>query len=284
MHITVRANAKNNITLDVTGIDARGYHLLDSVFQSISLCDIINIKTGECQGIKVSASRGELSGEDNTVYKAASLFLAATGIKDSIEVTVEKIIPVAAGLGGGSTDAAATLLALNKLYGEPLNKTQLSSLALEIGADVPFCLEGGTMRATGIGEILEPLPAFPECYIVVIKNGEKASTKEMYRRLDEAEKLDRPDNEAFINALEKGDYKALCKTAKNVFSCLWDFDYLKDIIAPATPDTMVLSGSGPTVTAFFGEKARAEKAMSLLEEAKIECYLCTPVKKSYSFE
>ena len=101
-------------------------------------------------------------------------------------------------------------MALNKLYGEPLSNEELKAIALEIGADVPFCLEGGTMRATGVGEILEPLPSLPDCYIVIIKKGNKPSTKEMYSRLDKAKELDRPDNRKFIEALKDNDYKTLC--------------------------------------------------------------------------
>jgi len=284
MQITVCANAKINITLDVTGTDERGYHLLDSVFQSVSLCDIISIKTSVEKGIKIFTHDDKLSGTDNTVYKAANLFLDATDVKDGLEITLNKNIPVSAGLGGGSTDAAATLMALNKLYGEPLSNEELKAIALEIGADVPFCLEGGTMRATGVGEILEPLPSLPDCYIVIIKKGNKPSTKEMYSRLDKAKELDRPDNRKFIEALKDNDYKTLCNNMKNVFSCLWDLDGIKQIIASTSPDSVVLSGSGPSVTAFFDNRDRALKAVNLLNAAEIENYLCKPEKKAYRFE
>lgn len=284
MQVTIRANAKINITLDVTGTDTRGYHLLDSVFQSVSLCDVITVKTGVGEGIKILTDALELSGENNTVYKAADLFLNAAGIIDGLEITINKNIPVSAGLGGGSTDAAATLMALNKLYGEPLNKEQLKAIALKIGADVPFCLEGGTMRATGVGEVLEPLPPLPDCHIVIIKKGDKPSTKEMYKRLDEAKVLDRPDNKKFIEALKENDYKTLCDNMKNVFGCLWDLDCIKRIVAPALPDSVVLSGSGPSVTAFFDNPDRANQAIKLLDDNGIENYLCIPEKKAYRFE
>ncbi len=284
MLITVKANAKINLTLDVTGINSKGYHLLDSVFQSIDLSDIVTVKIGEGEGVCVTSTDAHLSGEQNIAHKAATQFLNAIGKKALVEITIKKCIPVASGMGGGSADAAATLLALNKLYGEPLSKAQLSRLALNIGADVPFCLEGGTMRAKGIGEELSPLPALPDCYIVVIKDSKKPSTKEMYSRLDAMKNLDRPDNEAFIKALKLGNYKKACSNMKNVFSCLWDNGYLEELIACTSPDATVLSGSGPTVTAFFDEKSRADMAIKLLKTAGIECYLSTPLKKAYSFE
>lgn len=284
MQITVKANAKINLSLDVTGTDEKGYHLLDSVFQSVDLSDIITVKADRGEGVRVITADADLLGEQNIAHKAATRFLSAAGIKAFVEITVEKHIPVASGMGGGSTDAAATLLALNRLYGEPLDKAELSALALSIGADVPFCLEGGTMRAMGVGEKLFPLPDFPHCYIVAMKHGIKPSTKEMYNRLDKAKNLDRPDNNAFINALKAGAYKTLCANMKNVFSCLWDNGYLKELISPARPDATVLSGSGPTLTAFFSEEHRALRAIGLLKKAGIECYICTPTKKSCIFE
>lgn len=284
MQLTVKANAKINLTLDVTGTDERGYHLLDSVFQSVDIYDTLTLTTNSTGKVTVTSSDSTLSGENNITHKAATCFFKAVGKADGVEIHIEKKIPVAAGMGGGSADAAATLLALNRLYGEPLPSNALSQLALSIGADVPFCLKGGTMRATGVGERLEALPDFPCCHIVIIKDGQKPSTKEMYNRLDNVKALDRPDNAEFINALKSGDYKALCQNMKNVFGCLWEQDYIREIIAPALPDATVLSGSGPVLAAFFDEEGRAMQALRLLKDKRIQCHLCSPAKKAYSFE
>jgi 4-diphosphocytidyl-2C-methyl-D-erythritol kinase len=181
--LTTFAYAKINLALAIQGIRKDGYHELQSVMQSIELHDIVRVRR---HGEKVVCRCGALSGPGNLAYKAAVLFLDRCSLSDSegIEIEIMKHIPVQAGLAGGSTDAAATLRVLNKLYGNPLGKVELLELAEKCGADVAFCLQGGTMWATGRGEQLESLPAAPEMDVVLVKPSAGVNTSEAYRRFD----------------------------------------------------------------------------------------------------
>jgi len=179
--LTTFANAKINLALAIQGIREDGYHELQSVMQSIVLHDIIRVRR---HGEKVICRCGALSGPGNLAYKAAVDFLEQCGQSGGIEIEIEKHIPIQAGLAGGSTDAAATLRLLNQLYGEPLSKEELLMLAGRCGADVAFCLQGGTMWATGRGERLEILPSAPKLDLVLIKPNVGVNTREAYHRFD----------------------------------------------------------------------------------------------------
>ncbi|MBQ1183634.1 MAG: 4-(cytidine 5'-diphospho)-2-C-methyl-D-erythritol kinase, partial [Clostridia bacterium] len=165
----IKAFAKVNLSLDVTGKRADGYHTLCSVFQSVSLCDIVEIEKSD--SISVKCSDTSLNGEDNLCNTAAVKFFQAAGILGGADIFIEKHIPLAAGLGGGSADAGAVLKGLNELYGNPLSEKKLLEIALSLGADVPFCMVGGTKLCEGIGEIMTELSPLPECYIVIAKKG-----------------------------------------------------------------------------------------------------------------
>jgi 4-diphosphocytidyl-2-C-methyl-D-erythritol kinase len=179
--LTSFAYAKINLALAVHGIREDGYHDLQSVMQSISLHDIVRVRR---RGEKVVCQCGALSGPGNLAYKAAVLFMEQCGQSEGIEIEIDKHIPIQAGLAGGSTDAAATLRLLNQLYGKPLDNEVLHALAERCGADVAFCLRGGTMWATGRGERLELLPAYPELNIVLVKPFAGVNTGEAFRRFD----------------------------------------------------------------------------------------------------
>ncbi|SHH05724.1 4-(cytidine 5'-diphospho)-2-C-methyl-D-erythritol kinase [Desulfosporosinus lacus] len=175
------ANAKINLALAIQGIREDGYHELQSVMQSIVLHDIVRVRR---HGETVVCRCGALSGPRNLAYMAAVEFLELCGQSEGIEIEIEKNIPIQAGLAGGSTDAAATLRLLNQLYGEPLSKKELLALASRCGADVAFCLQGGTMWATGRGERLEQLPSAPKMNLVLIKPIDGVNTREAYRQFD----------------------------------------------------------------------------------------------------
>ncbi|MBE6769158.1 MAG: 4-(cytidine 5'-diphospho)-2-C-methyl-D-erythritol kinase [Ruminococcaceae bacterium] len=282
MEIKVSANAKINLTLDIVGTNEKGYHLIDSVFQSISLADKIIIK--KAQGLNVLMPDSGVKCEDNIVYLAAQRFFEKARISPCVSIEIEKNIPMSAGLGGGSCDAAVTLLALNKMFDLPLSDNELHEIALSLGADVPFALKGGTMRATGIGEKLEPLMPMPDCYFVLIKKGTKPSTGQMYARLDALENLKHPDTAGALEAIENSDIKALAQKMDNVFAALWDLKPICDLIKSTNPLTVALSGSGPTAIAVYQNEENAKKATEILNKEKIECYLCTPAKTSFIFE
>ena len=282
MEIKVSANAKINLTLDIVGTNEKGYHLIDSVFQSVSLADNIVIK--KAQGLNVLMPDSGVECQDNIVYLAAQRFFEKARISPCVSIEIEKNIPMSAGLGGGSCDAAVTLLALNKMFDLPLSDNVLHEIALSLGADVPFALKGGTMRATGIGEKLEALSPMPECCFVLIKKGTKPSTGQMYARLDALNNLKHPDTDGAVSAINEGDIKELSKKMDNVFAALWDLKPICDLIESTNPLTVTLSGSGPTAIAVYENEGNAKKATEILNKEKIENYLCTPAKSSCIFE
>ncbi len=284
MKCKVFANAKINLTLDIVGTDQKGYHLIDSIFQSVSLKDEITVQKTETLGLSVSMPDTNVKSEENIVFFAAERFFGTAKLEPCVKICIKKGIPLSAGLGGGSCDAAVTLLALNKIFNYPLDDEQLFEIALSLGADVPFALKGGTMRATGIGEKLEKLPDAPNCFMVLIKNGVKPSTKEMYARLDALTEMEHPDTQNAVKAINKGDLKGLCNEAKNVFAQLWDLKVINDLLKPTSPLAVSLSGSGPTVFAVYETQSDALMALQLAKEQKMECYLCSFEKTSAVFE
>jgi len=182
--ITLRACAKVNLTLDVLGRRPDGYHLLDSVMQSVSLTDTITLRKRP-QGISILSSRADVpTDERNTCWRAFNAFAGYVGLEGGVEISLSKSIPLAAGLGGASADAAAVLHGLNRLYRAGLSLAELQEIGLQEGADVPFCLMGGTCLVQGIGEAVTPLPGFPRASMVVVKPAANVLTAEVYRRLD----------------------------------------------------------------------------------------------------
>jgi 4-diphosphocytidyl-2-C-methyl-D-erythritol kinase len=184
--ISLRAYAKVNLTLDVVGRRPDGYHLLESVMQSVSLADTITLKRRP-QGTIIRSDHPELPlDEHNTCWRAFTAFAGFTGLEGGVEIYIHKRIPLAAGLGGASADAAAVLHGLHRIYGAKLSLAQLQEIGLQVGADVPFCLQGGTCLVQGIGERVQALAAFPRASLVLVKPGAAVSTAEVYRRLQPA--------------------------------------------------------------------------------------------------
>ena len=204
MDIIAFSNAKINLTLDVLNKRPDGYHDIDTVMQSISLFDTlcIDITDGE---IKVSTNFKNIEDQDNLVYKAISLFYERANISGGAKCHVVKRISLFSGLGGGSADAAAAILALNKYYNEPLSFEQLQDLSVLLGADVPFFLVGGTVRAKGIGEDLYALKYLGDYNVLLVKKGNKTSTKTMYEKIDYASSESKLYTENFVKALEKNE-------------------------------------------------------------------------------
>ncbi len=279
--IKMRCFAKINLTLNITGKREDGYHLIDTVMQSVSLGDRVVIKRSE--GISLKCSVPELSGEENLGFKAAKLFFATTKIKGGAEIYIKKKIPQAGGMGGGSADGAAVLLGLNKLYSAKLSNSALAEMAVSLGADVPFFLKGGTVRCTGIGEIMQPIKALPQCYIVIAKQGTKPSTGEMYRRLDQKPPLN-IDVPSMVEAIEKGDLKGACSRLDNAFLSVWENEPLTCHLKELNPLGAGLSGSGPTCFAVFDRKSKALQCKRALKKQGIPAFLAVPCKKSVEFE
>ncbi len=277
----VKANAKINLTLDVVGRRDDGYHLIDSVFQSVSLCDEISVK--KCDNIVVRCDDSTICAEANIAYKAAESFFENTGINGGAEITIEKHIPLASGMGGGSADAAAVIVALDKLYETNLSQDALCKIGLSVGADVPFCIVGGTARVGGIGEQMTVLSHMPDCAMLLIKHGAKLSTADMYKKID-----NRPQSafytQAMTDSINGGDLDAVCKNVFNAFSAVCDNTILINDIKGTNPLAVSLSGSGPTVFAIYDNIADANKAKNTLEQMGYKPITAAPSQEGIIFE
>ena len=212
--ITIRANAKINLALDVLNRRPDGYHTVRMIMQSLALCDTLTLRKKEEPGITLSAKNAAhypdiTWDEDNLIYKAAQLFLSSYSIEGGVHISIDKQIPSAAGLAGGSSDAAATLQGLNQLFGQNASLEELQSLGVQLGADVPYCLLLGTALAEGIGEILTPLPPAPALYCTLVKPSQNVSTKYVYENLN-LSRAKHPDIEAVKKAIEDEHILNLC--------------------------------------------------------------------------
>ncbi len=276
--IKITACAKINLSLSVLGKREDGYHELDTVMQSVDLSDTVYIE--KCRGI-ITDCKG-ISAEENIAARAARLFCEKTGA-EGCKIKIEKRIPAAAGLGGGSADAAAVLAGLNRLYKTGISKTELCEIAVKIGADVPFLIAGGTARARGIGEKLTPLMPLKDCWFLLAKAEEKPSTAEMFSRLDSTDYI-KPDIEKTVNAVNCGDLNGVLENLGNSFEILWSKSPLKEMLSSTHPAACSLSGSGPARFAVYGDLNAALRARDKLSAKGIFCEICKPLNKSLIFE
>ena len=275
----LKANAKINFSLSVCGKREDGYHLVDTVMHSVSLFDTVYIEKADV----INVACGNLPQEENIAYKAARLFFEATGIIGGCEIKIEKQIPLSAGLGGGSADAAAVLLGLNKLYDTNLSYESLCGLAVKLGADVPFFIKGGCMRSEGIGEILTPAVPLKKGCILLAKADLKPSTAEMYRRLDSRDTT-LADTSAVLSAIEDNDLLALSQKLYNAFETVWPQSKVKEALLKTDAVAVALTGSGPTWFALYDNSDKAKVAKNALIKQKIPCWLCHPTNLAIEFE
>lgn len=281
--LTLKAFAKINLSLDITGILENGYHQLEMIMQSVSLHDKVTITTSDAsQGISLSCSVPSLCpNEQNTAYKAANLFFKHCEIRPAVSIHIEKQIPSQAGLAGGSTDAAAVLHGLNQLFQTNLTQKQLCEIGVQIGADVPFCICGGTMLATGIGENLSPLPALPPCYIVICKPSVSVSTQEAYQKADNCIILHRPDTQILCNALKEQNLSAVSQNMKNVFQeamALEDVHIITELMIQNNALGACMSGSGSAVFGIFETEQKALFCSNILKQTFHHVFICKPTK------
>lgn len=270
------ANAKINLHLNVHSKRTDGYHPLSSVMQSVSLFDEIEIiKTKVC-GVEVLTEGTQIIG-DNLVKKAAEEFLAFTGINCGVKILLKKHIPLFSGLGGGSADAAATFILLNALFNAGLDEEKLNKMALSVGADVPFCLYGGTKTAQGIGEKLSKTAPLCEMDVVLIKEGNKASTGYMYAQIDDFGITETDDLALICRNIKEQNYSELQKNCFNSFlNVSPNKEKQQKIIDELYNNGAVLaglSGSGPTVFGLFEQPLSASFKSKLTEKYK-EIYFC----------
>lgn len=281
--IILKAYAKINLGLDVLRRREDGYHEVRMIMQSVSLYDKLILKKIAKDEIILSSNVGALpNNEKNLVYKAISLMKTEYGITGGVRAELEKRIPMAAGMAGGSTDAAAALIGMNKLFHLQLSQEQLMELGVKIGADVPYCILSGTALSEGIGEVLTPLKPMPHCYILIAKPRISVSTRFVYENL-EADKLSyHPDIDGMLQAIEEEDLQGVTDRLSNVLETVTEKKYpiigkIKATMMENGAMNALMSGSGPTVFGIFADEDTARKA--LLEVRKIEM-----VKNSYVVE
>ncbi len=282
MQVTVHAPAKINLTLDMVGLREDGYHLLKSVMQSVDCCDTLTAE--RAQDITLTVVGGlPCPMEKNTAYRAAQVFFRETGLVGGVVMTLTKRIPQQAGMGGGSADAAAALLALDTLYATHLSQEQLLAMGVQVGADVPFCLVGGTVLCEGIGEILTPLPPLPDAFIVLAQPPEGVSTAEAYARLDGAPLRDRPDHAGMLAALTAGDLAAVGDKLANVFEpalALPAVAAIRRTMAAFAPLGSRMTGSGSVVYALFDDEVQAQACADKLGETCPVAIVCRPAREN----
>lgn len=274
----IKAYAKINISLDILGKREDDYHLLKMIMQNIDLYDLIDIKVQE-EGITLDCNVSYVpKDERNLAYKAAKLFLDTYKINKGVNIYIEKHIPVAAGLAGGSTDAAAVLKAMRDLFKVEVSDKELMDLGLKIGADIPYCILGGTALSEGIGEILTPINPFKDYILVVVKPSFGISTKEVYKRIDIDKIYTHPNTDALIHAMEKGDINFVSKNMKNVLEnvTLGKHKVLRSIkreFLDMNALGTLMSGSGPSVFGFFDDMLTAQKCYDYFKKQYKEVFI-----------
>lgn len=270
--IVIKAMAKVNLGLDVLRRRENGYHDVKMVMQTVNLYDTLTILKTENAQIIITTNTGELPlNEDNLIYKAAKLLSTHTGKEYGVKIHLDKQIPIAAGMAGGSTDAAATLLGLNALYDLGLNKEELAKIGVKIGADVPYCIYGGTCLSEGIGEVLTKLPDAPDCFVVIAKPGIGVSTKYVYENLHIETVKDHPDIDGMIDAIKADNLDGVAQKMENVLETVTIKRYpeiavMKECLLENGAENALMSGSGPTVFGIFKEEEKAKRALFKLEE------------------
>ena len=282
--VTCLAPAKVNLGLDVIGIRPDGYHELETVFQTISIYDKLTVtRDNTASGITLHCDTPDIPCDHtNLVWKAAARFQAAANCTDGIMIMLEKQIPAQAGLGGGSSDAAAMLLAMQKLYENPLPQTELEKIAVSLGADVPFLLYGGTAYAAGVGERLAPLPPFTADHLVIAKGKQGVSTGEAYRNIDALVHPLHPPVSSLRRAIQDG--KPLTEIAKhcgNLFEqavSLPEADQIRTIMRENGAQCSVMTGSGSAVFGIFETRAEAKAACCALQKLVSFVVLCKTVR------
>lgn len=269
----LQAFAKINLGLDVLGKREDGYHEVRMIMQTIRMYDQLDMRKSVEPGIHLTTNKKYIPvDENNLVWRAAKLMMDTCGIIEGVSIHLHKVIPVAAGMAGGSSDAAATLVGMNRLFHCGLSKEKLMKLGVQIGADVPYCVLRGTALAEGIGEKLTVLPPMPDCWILIGKPGISVSTKYVYTTLDLNTDTVHPDIDGMKKALEDGNLYGITERMGNV---------LQDVTIPAYPEVerikeqmktlgavnAMMSGSGPTVFGIFDNEEKAQEACQKLRES-----------------
>lgn len=273
MDMKLRALAKINLGLDVTGKRPDGYHEVRMIMQNIQMFDQLEIERSEQPGIRIETNLSFLPcNENNLVYKAADLLMKEFDIREGLDVKLTKFIPVAAGMAGGSSDAAAVMVGVNRMFQLGLSVRELMERGVKIGADVPYCIMRGTALAEGIGEKLTKLPPMPFCYVLIGKPGINVSTKFVYGNLDLKKIEHHPDIDGIRQAIEQKNLKGIASRMGNVLELVTCpaypvIDDIKKLMIREGALNAMMSGSGPTVFGLFEDKDTAQKAYETLRDS-----------------
>ncbi len=271
--ISLKALAKINLGLDVLGKREDGYHDVRMIMQSIHLYDRVEMKKTKSPAIRVETNLYYLPvNEDNLVYRAAKLMKDTFKIKEGVRIVLQKFIPVAAGLAGGSSDAAAVLVGMNRMFQLGLKQDKLMELGLKLGADVPFCIMRGTALAEGIGEKLTPLPPMPKCPVLIAKPGISVSTKFVYENLRLNEYTQHPDIDQIAESVRKKRLKDVAANMGNILETVTIpkypvIDEIKTLMKENGALNAMMSGSGPTVFGLFQGEKDVRKAYDALKQS-----------------
>ena len=271
----LRAMAKINLGLDIIGKRPDGYHEVRMIMQTIQMYDVLEIQKKSTPGISLTVNLPFIpTDERNLVYKAAKLLMDEFGITEGISIRLEKSIPVAAGMAGGSSDAAAAFVGVNNLFHLGLRKRELMERAVQVGADVPYCVMRGTALAEGIGEKLTRIPPVPRCFILIGKPGVNVSTKTAYESLDLGSISAHPDIDGLIEEIRKGDLRGMAKKMGNVFEPGIIGKYpviqeIKDVMEAGGALKALMSGSGPAVFGVFDDRRRMMETAEKLRRGKL---------------
>lgn len=273
--IREKAYAKINLGLDVLRRRSDGYHEVKMIMQTVDICDDLIFEKREEPGIGFRIEGSDLpADENNLVYRAAALLMEKQQIREGVSITLQKRIPIAAGMAGGSADAAAALRGLNELFEMGYSVEELKELGVTLGADIPYCIQGGTMLSEGIGEILTPLSEPPTCHLVIAKPDIDVSTAFVYGRLQADSLSFHPDIDGMAAALAAGDLKGITDRMGNVLETVTVREYsvidrLKRVMRELGAENALMSGSGPTVFGIYTEKEKAEKAAAAIRKEEL---------------
>lgn len=272
-----KAPAKINLTLDVLYKRPDDFHEVEMVMTTVDLADRIWLRTRMDGQIIIQTTDYFIPNDRrNLAYQAAELLMKKCHVREGVDIMIEKSIPVAAGLAGGSSDAAATLRGLNRLWKLGLSMEELAVIGAEIGSDIPFCVHGGTALATGRGEVIEKIAAPPNCWVVLAKPAISVSTASIYGNL-KIDQSSHPNTIAMIEALKNKDYNEMCKNLGNLLepvtmSLYPEVGILKEQMKKFGADAVLMSGSGPTVFGFVENEARVRRVYNGLKGFCPEVY------------
>lgn len=275
MEFELKAYGKVNLGLDVLRKREDGYHDVKMILQTVKVFDKLAFSQLQEDEIRITSNLNYLPlNEDNLIYRACSLMKQEYHIKTGVRIHLDKHIPVAAGMAGGSTDAAAALIAMNKMFGLRVSQEKLMEYGVKLGADVPYCIMRGTALSEGIGEILTKLPPLPKCYILIAKPPVSVSTKVVYENLHADRLTDHPDIDGMIDALKNQDLHGITSRMGNVLETVTiarypEIEVIKSLMLAHGAMNALMSGSGPTVFGIYQVEEQAKQAMHLLWEKKL---------------